>query len=930
MDGIRIGKLRALAAAAALLALPAQAQITASGLGTAVNQAGNAWSITAGTQRGGNLFHSFGHFNVLTGHSATFSGAADVTNIIGRVTGGSASTIDGMLRSTIAGANLFLINPSGVLFGPNASLDISGSFHASSADYLKLGTTGRFDAANPGASVLATAPPSAFGFMGPAPAALSVQGSSLAVPAGKTLSLVGGRIRLANAALSAPAGRLNLASAAGAGEITPGPAGIAATSAPLGTITATNSTLHADSTPGQPAGSIYIRGGKLAMSNTATYSDNSDSSSGGNIDIRISGEMSLDDSFISTWSLGFGDGGDINVRAGRLALVNGGELFTDAFSTGRGGSLSVTATGSIAISGRNAGNFLSGLLALNESSGGSGSISLSAPVITMSDGGIVTAETHGTGAAGDVNVAAGRLALDHATITATTFNAGRGGNIGVQAERLNLASGATISSRTFATGNGGDISITASESAAISGGGGLFSSAGPSGSGDTGSISLVTPLLTMNDARIFTTSRLAGNAGDIHFEVARLNFTNGAQANTTTYGAGRGGNLTVSASESISMSGHSSVYISGLVSSTAGSGNGGSIRVTAPVLLLDGGIIATGTLLSGKAGTATVEAGRADLVNGGRVDASTFAFGPGGNINLHVSGPLTISGSRDAAETEAILREFVRVMSGDLINDFQYAVIRPAFGDFASSGVFSRAVFSGTGGAINIAAGNVTVRDGGRINAATSGTGNAGTITLDAGAFLKLFNGGAITTQADIADGGDILIIARDLVHLVDSRITTSVGAAEGSGGNITIDPVLVVLDNSQIIASAVGGDGGNIRIVSQIYLESGDSVVNASSQKGISGTITTTAPNADFIAGLGLLTSGFFDASSQLRQSCAARGGAANSFTGIGRGGLPASPGQMGFGSYTGLAAEGSAAGGGSSFMLAAAGVPGERISCR
>src|SRR5919108_1270023 len=104
----------------------AQAQITADGtMGTSVGRVGNAWSITAGTQRGGNLFHSFGRFNVDTGHSATFSGPGSVTNIIGRVTGGSASNIDGLLRSTITGANLFLINPNGMVFGPNATLDVS-------------------------------------------------------------------------------------------------------------------------------------------------------------------------------------------------------------------------------------------------------------------------------------------------------------------------------------------------------------------------------------------------------------------------------------------------------------------------------------------------------------------------------------------------------------------------------------------------------------------------------------------------------------------------------------------------------------------------------------------------------------------------------------------------------------------------------------
>uniref|UniRef100_UPI0011781C66 filamentous hemagglutinin N-terminal domain-containing protein n=1 Tax=Candidatus Entotheonella palauensis TaxID=93172 RepID=UPI0011781C66 len=89
-----------------------------------------------GQQLGGNLFHSFGDFNVNTGESATFTGPGSVSNIIGCVTGGNLSNIDGLLRSDIVGANLFLLNPQGVIFGPNASLDVTGSFHVSTADVL--------------------------------------------------------------------------------------------------------------------------------------------------------------------------------------------------------------------------------------------------------------------------------------------------------------------------------------------------------------------------------------------------------------------------------------------------------------------------------------------------------------------------------------------------------------------------------------------------------------------------------------------------------------------------------------------------------------------------------------------------------------------------------------------------------------------------
>ncbi|MBI3988957.1 MAG: filamentous hemagglutinin N-terminal domain-containing protein, partial [candidate division NC10 bacterium] len=115
-----------------------------------------------------------------------------IANILSRVTGGEPSAIDGLLRSTIPGANLFLLNPAGVLFGPNASLDVSGSFHVSTADYLRLADGGIFQATLAQGSVLTAAPPAAFGFLSGNPAGIAIQGSRLEVPHGKTLSVVGG------------------------------------------------------------------------------------------------------------------------------------------------------------------------------------------------------------------------------------------------------------------------------------------------------------------------------------------------------------------------------------------------------------------------------------------------------------------------------------------------------------------------------------------------------------------------------------------------------------------------------------------------------------------------------------------------------------------------------------------------------------------
>ena len=126
---------------------------------------------------GGNLFHSFTEFNVQTGGSATFTGPNAINNILGRVTGGKVSEIDGLIKSDIPGANLYLMNPNGFLFGENARVDVDGAFTVSSRNRINLGKDGVFLAADPDKSVFTSSPPQAFGFLG-------------GNPAGKILSLI--------------------------------------------------------------------------------------------------------------------------------------------------------------------------------------------------------------------------------------------------------------------------------------------------------------------------------------------------------------------------------------------------------------------------------------------------------------------------------------------------------------------------------------------------------------------------------------------------------------------------------------------------------------------------------------------------------------------------------------------------------------------
>jgi filamentous hemagglutinin family protein len=164
-----------------MTAMSVQAQIaTDSTLGSAQNLQGSNYQIDAslGYQHGGNLFHSFRNFNLNFGESTTFSGPSNIQNVISGVTGGNPSLIDGTIRSLIPNADIYFLNPFGIVFGPNARLDVQGSFHASTADYLSFSNGGRFYARNPRESILTVAPIESFSLLD-SPAPISVEGSEL-------------------------------------------------------------------------------------------------------------------------------------------------------------------------------------------------------------------------------------------------------------------------------------------------------------------------------------------------------------------------------------------------------------------------------------------------------------------------------------------------------------------------------------------------------------------------------------------------------------------------------------------------------------------------------------------------------------------------------------------------------------------------------
>ena len=192
--------------------------------------------ITGGTrpQNGQNLFHSFQEFNVNTGRGVYFNNPAGVQNIFSRITGTTRSQILGVLGVSGGNANLYLINPNGILFGPNASLDVGGSFVATTANAVQFGDQGSFSATNPtNPSPLLTVDPSAFLFtaidrqativnQSAARGTTPLRGQSvlgLQVPNGQSLLLLGGDVQMAGGILQARGGRVELGGVADVGGV---------------------------------------------------------------------------------------------------------------------------------------------------------------------------------------------------------------------------------------------------------------------------------------------------------------------------------------------------------------------------------------------------------------------------------------------------------------------------------------------------------------------------------------------------------------------------------------------------------------------------------------------------------------------------------------------------------------------------------------
>ena len=648
--------------------------ITDGSLGAKVRLRGPDVDVGAdlGQVRGRNLFHSFERFDIGTHERVTFTGPSGLDNVISRVTGGGRSSIDGTLRSTVSGADVYLLNPSGVVFGPNAQLDVPASFHVSTADELRFEDGAAFNAREPTASGLTVAAPEAFGFLGSKPGALTVERSSLEVPAGEALSLIGGEISAsgefnAPSFLRAESGTVRLVATSGANEVPVG--GRPAVASNQGVVHLTNTLVDAS---GDPGGNIDIVGGRVVLDDSGVFATHQGRSDNAGAIVLGADSLELDLSEIFTTAASDGVGGPVMVEANDISLTELSRIGSETEGTGDAGPVTVTAR-SLELSGNSTG-IRSRTLG---NSGNAGPVGVTADGIELKEGAGIESNSSGvSGDAGPVTVTADVLKISDGLISSETDSeSGHGGTITVKAQTVELKAG-QISTATFCCGGGdaGAITITAdtidvgNEDQPLSSGSITSSASGrPEGRpGDAGVVTVEARKVTIHDhGRI--ESETSGGGGTVLVRASEIEFRDGGAISTTSAGSGTGGNVEVEASRIIAVAGEPVVLtnpplsflpLTEIASDTTGIGNAGRIAITTDELQLRrGASISSATFGDGNAGSISVSANSV-LVDGSRHDAEFSRPSDHQSILL----PDTRSGIRTNAP---LVTEFGFVESGD-------------------------------------------------------------------------------------------------------------------------------------------------------------------------------------------------------------------------------------------------------------------------
>jgi filamentous hemagglutinin family protein len=608
---------------------------------TKVTQVNNLFEISEGTKAGINLFHSFDTFSIPDNNVAQFiNNDNSVQNVIGRVTGASSSEIFGKIESigNSPNFNLFLINPKGIIFGPNATLSIGGSFVATTSNAIRFGDQGFLEISSPNDPSLLKINPTAFFFNKIRPQSITSQ-SSMVVPSGNSILLLGGNIELNGGNLQAPNGRVELGSLNGPGLVELNKnGGLLRLSFPnsvqRGNVSLTNKA-SVDVTD-KGGGSIAINAQNIELSGGSVLYAGIASPLAENdpptiADDVIPGAITLDatkeilikgsgnekfPSLIDNSALPhtIGRAGDISIASESLILENNVAIETDAFGAGDAGNVEINTRNGLILSSMdpsvNPPFILSGVA--TSGVGNSGNITVSAGSVSLSGGSAIRSSVLGRGNTGNILVYANDSieikdsSSNYTTQIRTVVEAGaigNGGNIDIRARTLSLTGGGQLSAAVLGPdngslggkGRGGNINVNTLDSVKLSGVGkvlfpeigavdipsGIFADSELGANGPAGNIAITTNFLRIDDGAEIKLSNPQGQAGNLVINANRLTLNN-SKINAETGGDGAidGANIDLKISESLRLENESSIS-----ARASGNANGGNIKIDTPILL---------------------------------------------------------------------------------------------------------------------------------------------------------------------------------------------------------------------------------------------------------------------------------------------------------------------------------------------------------
>jgi filamentous hemagglutinin family protein len=838
--------------------------------------------IDGGATRGANLFHSFSEFNIRDSQRVYFSNPTGIENILMRVTGGKVSNILGTLGVT-GNANLFLMNPNGIVFGNNARLDLGGSFVASTANSFVFGDGLEFSATSPETpSELLRINPVALFFnqinperienLSTASAGINFANipiTGLRVPDGQSLLLAGGEILLNGGGLHASGGRVELSAVLGLATVGLSVDGknwslSIAESVELADISLENQAFVSTSDKG--GGDIRIWGRKVNLTGgSRIQAITLGEGNGGNLIVNASELLHVKGiepngrfaSGLFAPSFGKGSAGNLVINTEKLVVEKGAQIGTGSFREASGGSLTVNASKSVQVIGTSDdGRVSSGLFTQNETKDTTkaGDLTIITGQLLVQGGGQISTANLGKGAAGNLTVqAAESVKLIGTTadgvipsgLFSVNRSSGNSGDLTIITGQLLVRDGAQISSSANTGGRAGNLIINASDSVKVIG-------------GSSDSLLSVLYSITLGEQE----------AGALTINTSKLQLQNGAQVGSGTFGKGDGANLTVNASEFVELIGKSAdgQFPTALFTATRGSGSAGKANITTNKLIIRDGAGISSETSDGKSNDITINANSLAATNGGQLRTTTSGENNAGNIILKVIEDITLTGK--------------------------------------DTGIFANTTpeSQGNGGNIFIDPRRVTIQDGAKIAVDSQGTGIGGDVELFAG--LLTLNNGQISAETRSNTGGNINLNLQDLLLLRNgSQITTTAGNKQfgGDGGNISINTPFIVAvpnENSDITANAFSGTGGKVNITTNgiFGIQSQPrltqfSDITASSELGVDGEVSLNTPEVDPARGLEELPESVVDVAGLINQNLCTAARQGSEFVVTGRGGLPVTP---------------------------------------